>query len=71
VPPSTLKGMALTILEIPTVTGGVDTHADAHVGAALDHIGALLGTESFPTTRAGYAQLLAWLRSFGPVGLVG
>jgi transposase len=63
--------MALTIVETPTVTGGVDTHADAHVAAALDLIGGLLGVESFPTTPAGYAQLLAWLRSFGPVGLVG
>jgi len=71
VPPLTLKGMALTIVETLTVTGGVDTHADAHVAAALDHIGGLLGTESFPTTPAGYDRLLAWLRSFGPVGLVG
>jgi transposase len=63
--------MALTIVEIPTVTGGVDTHADEHVAAALSHIGGLLGTKSFPTTPAGYARLLAWLRSFGTVGLVG
>lgn len=53
------------------VTGGVDTHADVHVAAALDHIGGLLGVESFPTTPAGYGRLLAWMRSFGPVGLVG
>ncbi len=63
--------MALTIVETLTVTGGVDTHADTHVAAALDHIGGLLGVESFPTTPAGYGRLLAWLRSFGPVGLVG
>ena len=63
--------MALTIVETLTVTGGVDTHADAHVAAALNHIGGLLGTKSFPTTPAGYAKLLAWLRGFGPVGLVG
>ena len=63
--------MALTIVETATVTGGVDTHADAHVAAALDHIGGLLGVESFATTPAGYARLLAWLRSFGPVALVG
>jgi transposase len=53
------------------IAGGVDTHADAHVAAALDHIGGLLGTASFPTGPAGYAALLAWLRSFGPVGVVG
>jgi len=63
--------MALTIVETSTVTGGVDTHADAHVAAALNHIGGLLGTETFPATPAGYARLLTWLRSFGPVGLVG
>jgi hypothetical protein len=66
-----MKGMALTIVENNTVTGGVDTHADVHVAAALDHIGGLLGTKSFVTTPAGYGRLLAWLRSFGPVGLVG
>jgi hypothetical protein len=46
-----MKGMALTIVETLCVTGGVDTHADAHVAAALNHIGGLLGTRSFPTTR--------------------
>jgi transposase len=63
--------MALTIVETRTVTGGVDTHADAHVAAALDHIGGLLGVESFPTTPAGYVGLLAWLQGFGTVGVVG
>jgi transposase len=62
----------MTIVEADrAVTGGVDTHADEHVAAALDHIGGLLGTKSFPTTPAGYGRLLAWLQSFGPVGLVG
>ena len=63
--------MALTIVETPTVTGGVDTHADAHVAAALNQIGGLLGTKSFPATPAGYGRLLAWLKGFGPVSLVG
>ena len=63
--------MALTIVEKPAITGGVDTHADVHVAAALNPIGGLLGTESFATTPAGYGQLLAWLRGFGPVSLVG
>ncbi len=31
--------MALTIVETRAVTGGVDTHADVHVAAALDPIG--------------------------------
>ena len=66
-----MKGMALTIVEEPEITGGVDTHADVHVAAALNGIGGLLGTESFATNPAGYARLLAWLRAFGPVSVVG
>jgi transposase len=53
------------------ITGGVDTHADVHVAAALDPIGGLLGVESFEVTAAGYAKLLAWLADFGTVRLVG
>jgi transposase len=55
----------------PVVTGGVDTHLDVHVAAALDRVGGVLGTASFPTTAAGYRQLLAWLRTHGPVERVG
>jgi len=54
-----------------SVTGGVDTHLDVHVAAAISHLGAVLGTESFPTTTAGYRQLLRWLASFGPIHAVG
>src|SRR5215471_10852394 len=62
------KGMAMTIVEAARpVTGGVDTHLDVHVAAALDPVGGLLGVESFPASGAGYRQLLAWLASFGPV----
>ncbi len=53
------------------ITGGVDTHLDLHVAAALDAIGGLVGVESFPASAAGYRQLLAWLQSFGTVVLVG
>ena len=53
------------------ITGGVDTHLDVHVAAALNDVGGLLGTASFPTTTAGYRQLLQWLSSFGEVVLVG
>jgi transposase len=53
------------------VTGGVDTHQDLHVAAALDQVGRVLGTQSFPTTPAGYRQLLGWLRSFGQLQVVG
>jgi hypothetical protein len=53
------------------ITGGVDTHRDNHVAAALDERGAQLGIASFPTTPAGYRQLHAWLTSFGPISKVG
>ena len=53
------------------ITGGVDTHADTHVAAALDPVGGLLGVQEFPATRAGYGRLLGWLGGFGTVCLVG
>ena len=53
------------------VTGGVDTHLDVHVAAAVDHLGGVLGTASFPATAAGYRQLLSWLGEQGPVERVG
>ena len=56
---------------IASVTGGVDTHLDVHVAAALDQRGGLLGTRSFPTTPAGYRSLVWWLREFGEIALVG
>jgi transposase len=52
------------------VIGGVDAHSDTHEAAALDDRGALLGSESFATTFAGYAALLDWLRAFGHVDVV-
>lgn len=53
------------------VTGGVDTHLDIHVAAALDPNGGVLGIESFPATTAGYIQLADWLTSFGSLVQVG
>lgn len=53
------------------VTGGVDTHQDLHVAAALDQLGRVLGTRAFSTTVAGYRQLLAWLRRYGRLDKVG
>jgi hypothetical protein len=44
------------------VTGGVDTHLEVHVAAALDGRGAVLGVNSFDTTPAGYRALLSWLK---------
>jgi transposase len=55
----------------PVITGGVDTHLDVHVAAALGPTGALLGVESFATTGAGYVALFDWLSSFGELDRVG
>jgi len=61
----------LTIVETRAITGGVDTHADVHVAAALDPVGGLLGVREFPASPAGYAGLLSWLGGFGTIALVG
>ena len=61
----------MSIVETRAITGGVDTHADVHVAAALDPVGGLLGVAEFPAAQAGYARLLAWLGGFGTVCLVG
>jgi transposase len=53
------------------VFGGVDTHADVHVAAAIDSNGGVLGVESFPTDSAGYGALTEWLVGFGLVIRVG
>jgi transposase len=64
--------MAMTIVEAArTVIGGVDTHLDVHVAAALDPIGGLLGVESFATTPRGYKAMLEWMRGFGTLSQVG
>lgn len=61
----------MTTLPPPRITAGVDTHLDAHVVAALDQRGGLLGVESFDATPKGYRQLLGWLRGFGDVEVAG
>ena len=53
------------------IAGGVDTHLDVHVAAALNAIGGLLGVQSFPADGPGYRRLLASLGSFGTVVMVG
>src|SRR5437763_7283388 len=60
-----------TCAETRAITGGVDTHADTHVAAALDPVGGLPGVQEFPATTGGCARLLGWLGGFGTVALVG
>jgi transposase len=53
------------------VFGGVDCHLEQHHAVALDAQGRRLGGHEFSATHAGYDQLLAWLRQFGIVTVVG
>ena len=62
----------MTIVESTRpVTGGVDTHLDVHVAAAVDGNGGVLGVESFATTTSGFSDLYGWLVGFGPLARVG
>ncbi len=53
------------------IFGGVDTHKNIHVAAAIDAAGRLLDTAEFAADAHGYANLLGWLSSHGRVTLVG
>jgi hypothetical protein len=53
------------------IIGGVDTHKHTHAVAAINGLGQVLGTETFPTTRAGLVELKSWLTSHGSVSEVG
>src|SRR3954454_3171551 len=53
------------------VTVGVDTHTDQHVGVALDQFGRRLGARGAPTTTVGFAELVAWARTFGTLERLG
>jgi transposase len=53
------------------VLGGVDTHKDVHVAAVIDDLGRILATAEFPAMRYGYRRLVAWLRGFGELVVVG
>lgn len=53
------------------VVGGVDTHKDLHFAAVVDDQDRVLANQCFPTTRHGYKQMPAWLRSFGELARIG
>lgn len=50
---------------------GVDTHKDVHVAVVLTTTGTMLGSGKFPTTAAGYRDLLAWARGHGELRRAG
>jgi transposase len=53
------------------IIGGVDTHKDTHHAAVMMMNGARIADAAFPATSEGYAQLLAWLGSFGRLHAAG
>jgi transposase len=55
----------------PRIIGGVDTHKDLHVAAVVDNLDRVLASQCFATTRHGYKQMLAWMRSFGSLQRIG
>jgi transposase len=61
----------MPMVESRPITGGVDSHGEAHTAAALDDTGTVLGVEEFRATSAGHQALLDWLAGFGPIGRVG
>ena len=65
------KGKAMSEGQVIDVYGGVDTHRDVHVAAAVDTAGRVLGTAPFPSDAAGYEHLEDWLRSQGHIARVG
>lgn len=63
--------MDATESSVCRVIGGVDTHKDLHVAAVVDEGDQVLGSRCFATTRQGYRQMLAWMRSFGALQRIG
>ena len=57
--------MLVRTFELGDVIVGVDTHKDAHVSVAIDHLGRRLGDLSIPTNQEGYEKLLSWAKEFG------
>jgi transposase len=56
-----------SVVDQAVVTVGVDTHSDTHHAAVIDAVGRPLSDAGFPTTPAGYRQLLTWAHSHGAV----
>ena len=54
-----------------SVTVGVDTHSDAHIGVALDQFGRRLGEMAVANDESGYRTLLRWARGLGKPGCFG
>ncbi|WNB84338.1 IS110 family transposase [Cellulomonas sp. ATA003] len=59
------------VVQSASVYVGVDTHADIHHLAVVDPLGRSLADRTFPTTTAGYEQMVRWCAQFGDVVAVG
>src|SRR5688500_18761629 len=57
--------------ETHAVIVGVDTHEQVHAAVAINRLGARLGTLNARADRAGYAEMVAWPRTLGPVEAFG
>ena len=53
------------------VIAGVDTHKHKHVAVAINGLGARLSTFQAPANQAGYAEMVNWARTLGPVEAFG
>ncbi|MCS3790017.1 transposase [Tsukamurella ocularis] len=55
----------------PRIVIGVDTHKQAHIAHAKDHLSRPVADFQVPTTADGYAQFVAWAQSLDQVYAVG
>jgi len=65
-----LTSTASTLTEV-IVIAGVDTHADSHHAAVIDIHGRHLADRAFPSTTAGYQDLLGWVAGHGVIDTIG
>jgi transposase len=65
------KGNTMMTDSLRVVYGGVDTHLDVHVAAAVDQTGRLLASKAFPTTPLGLRRLEQWMSRHGQIARVG
>ena len=62
----------MTIVETTcSVTAGVDTHADVHVAAVVDHVGGVLGIEAFYRPPPAVDSSSTGCAAHGEINLVG
>ncbi|MED7827635.1 transposase [Streptomyces chiangmaiensis] len=69
--PSTSSALRTRRRPAGEVVLGVDTHRDVHMAAVLSVSGAVLATDEFPATAAGYRDLLKRARKWGTVRRAG